>query len=136
MHVIIVSGVVVRLSHVEPKVLGWNPASYLFFFPSVFLFLFFSFLVCFDCLFLLLLFLKYIPSRAKIVYLRINNLNFYRFPQFTFLFYCNIFYKPKTVVTCSHRLPFIYLFKCDLNLNAGFFFPLNLFPRRLRAVSL
>ena len=138
MHVIIVRGVVVRLSHVEPKVSGWNPASYPFFFPSVFLFFFFFFFVfvLFRLFIFLLLFLKYIPSRAKIVYLRINNLNFYRFPQFTFLFYCNIFYKPKTVVTCSHRLPFIYLFKCDLNLNAGFFFPLNLFPRRLRAVSL
>lgn len=101
MHVIIVSGVVVRLSHVEPKVSGWNPASYPFFFPSVFLFCF-SFLFCFDCLFVLLLFLKYIPSRAKIVYLRINNLNFYRFLRLKFLFYCNIFYKPKTVATCSH----------------------------------
>ena len=136
MYVIIVSGVVVRLSHVEPKV-GLESSFISFLFPSVFLFFFFfSFLFCFDCLFLLLLFLKYIHSRAKIVYLRINNLNFYRFPQFTFLFYCNILYKPKTVVTCSHRLPFIFLFKCDLNLNAGFFFPLNLFPRRLRAVSL
>ena len=101
MHVIIVSGVEVRLSHVEPKVSGWNPASYPFFFPSVFLFSF-SFLFCFDCLFVLLLFLKYIPSRAKIVYLRINNLNFYRFLRLKFLFYCNIFYKPKTVATCSH----------------------------------
>ena len=101
MHVIIVSGVVVRLSHVEPKVSGWNPASYPFFFPFVFLFCF-SFLFCFDCLFVLLLFLKYIPSRAKIVYLRINNLNFYRFLRLKFLFYCNIFYKPKTVATCSH----------------------------------
>ena len=89
----------VRLSHVEPKVSGWNPASYPFFFPSVFLFCF-SFLFCFDCLFVLLLFLKYIPSRAKIVYLRINNLNFYRFLRLKFLFYCNIFYKPKTVATC------------------------------------
>ena len=137
MYVIIVSGVVVRLSHMEPKVSGWNPASYPFFFllsfSSFFFFRFCSVLIVY---FLLLLFLKYIHSRAKIVYFRINNLNFYRFPQFTFLFYCNIFYKPKTVVTCSHRLPFIYLFKCDLNLNAGFFFPLNLFPRRLRAVSL
>ena len=101
MHVIIVSGVVVRLSHVEPKVSGWNPTSYPFFFPFVFLFCF-SFLFCFDCLFVLLLFLKYIPSRAKIVYLRINNLNFYRFLRLKFLFYCNIFYNPKTVATCSH----------------------------------
>ena len=64
MHVIIVSGVVVRLSHVEPKVSGRNPASYSFFFPSVFLF-WFWFLFCFVCLFVLLLFLKYIASRAK-----------------------------------------------------------------------
>ena len=129
MYVIIVSSVVVRLSHVEPKVSGWNPASYPFFFllsfSSFFFFRFCSVLIVY---FLLLLFLKYIHSRAKIVYFRINNLNFYRFPQFTFLFYCNIFYKPKTVVTCSHRLPFIYLFKCDLNLNAGFFFPAEPFP--------
>ena len=46
MHVIIVRGVVVRLSHVEPKVSGWNPASYPFFFPSVFLFFFFFFRFC------------------------------------------------------------------------------------------
>ena len=46
------------------------------------------------------------PSSAKIVYLWINNLN-YRFLQLTFLFYCNIFYKTKTVATCSYRLLFI-----------------------------
>ena len=47
----------------------------------------FRFRFCFVCLFLLLLmFVKYIPSRAKIVYLWINNLNFYRFLQFSFLF--------------------------------------------------
>ena len=69
MHVIIVSGVVVRLSHVEPEVSGWNPASYPFFFPSVFLsFFFFSFLFCSVCLFVLMFLFKYIPSRAKIVY--------------------------------------------------------------------
>ena len=53
----------------------------------------------------------YTPSRAKIVYLWINNLNFYRFLQFKFLFYCNIFYKTKTKATCSHRLPFIMSLK-------------------------
>ena len=68
----------------------------------------FPFRFCFVCFFvLLLLFLKYIPSKAKIVYLWINNLNFYRFLQFSFLFYCNIFPKTKTVATCSHKLPFI-----------------------------
>ena len=42
--------------------------------PSVFLLSFFSF--CFVCLFvLLLLFFKYIPFRAKIVHLRMNDLN-------------------------------------------------------------
>ena len=67
--------------------------------------LFFRF--CFVCLFvLLLIFFKYIPSRAKIVYLWINYLNFHSFLH-SLLFYCNIFYKTKTVATCSHKLPFI-----------------------------
>ena len=49
----------------ELKVPGSNPALYTFFFPSVFLFLF---LFCFVCLFaLLLLFFKYIPSRANVL---------------------------------------------------------------------
>ena len=74
--------------------------SSLSFFLLSFSFLF-RFRFCFVCLFvLLLMFVKYIPSRAKIVYLWINNLNFYRFLQFSFLFYCNIFYKNKTVATC------------------------------------
>ena len=73
-----------------------------------FLFSFCLSIFCFLFVFvLLLMFLKYIPSRAKIVFLWINNLNFYRFLQFLFLFYCNIFYKTKTVATCSHKLPFI-----------------------------
>ena len=73
-----------------------------------FLFSFCLSLFCFVFVFvLLLLFVRYIPSRAQIVYLWINNLNFYHFLQFSFLFYCNIFYKTKTVATCGHRLPFI-----------------------------
>ena len=65
--------------------------STLSFFLLSFSFLF-RFLFCFVCLFvLLLLFVRYIPCRAKIVYLWINNLNFYLFLQFSFLFYCNIF---------------------------------------------
>ena len=128
MYVIIVSGVVVRLSHVEPKV-GLESSFISFLFPSVFLFFFFFVFVLFWLfIFVVVVFEIYTFQSKDSIYLRINNLNFYRFPQFTFLFYCNILYKPKTVVTCSHRLPFIYLFKCDLNLNAGFFFPPNLFP--------
>ena len=81
--------------------------SSLSFFLLSFSFLF-PFRYFFVCLFvLLLMFLKYIPSRAKIVFLWINNLNFYRFLQFLFLFYCNILYKTKTVATCSHKLPFL-----------------------------
>ena len=84
--------------------------------PFLFFLLSFSFLFrfrfCFVCLFvLLLMFFKYIPSRAKIVYLWINNLNFYRFLQFSFLFYCDIFYKTKTVATCSYKLRFIIYVK-------------------------
>ena len=56
MHVIIVSGVVVRLSHVEPKVSGWNPTSYPFFsfclsflfFVFVLFWLFICFVVVFE----------------------------------------------------------------------------------------
>ena len=33
-YIVIVSGVLVRLSHLEPKLSGWNPASYPFFFSS------------------------------------------------------------------------------------------------------
>ena len=91
-----------------------NPAQY----PFVFSFCLFAFLFRFVYLFDLLLivfFYIYTPSRAKIVYLWINNLNFYRFLQFKFLFYCNIFYKTKTKATCSHRLPFIMSLKfCSL----------------------
>ena len=80
---------------------GFESCSVAFsFFLLSFSFLF-PFRFCFVCLFvLLLMFLKYIPSRAKIVFLLINNLNFHRFLQFSFLFYCNIFYKNKTVATC------------------------------------
>ena len=53
---------------------------------------------------LLLLFVKYIPSRAKIVYLWINNLNFYRFLQFSLLFFAIYFttlkQKPHAVTNC------------------------------------
>ena len=59
MYVIIVSGVVVRLSHVEPKVSGWNPASYPFFF------LFFSFLFCFDCLFFVVVVFEIYTFQSK-----------------------------------------------------------------------
>ena len=59
----------------------------------------FRFGFCFVYLFVfLLLFVKYIPSRAKIVYLWINNLNFYRYLQF---------YTNKTVATCSHKIYFV-----------------------------
>ena len=70
--------------------------STLSFFLLSFSFLF-RFRFCSVCLFvLLLMFFKYIPSKAKIVYLWINNLNFYRFLQFSFLFYCNTFNETKT----------------------------------------
>ena len=87
---------------------GFESCSVAFLFSfclSLFCFLFVFFFVCLFVL--LLMFLKYIPSREKIEFLWINNLNFYRFLQFSFLFCCNIFYKTKTVATCSHRLPFI-----------------------------
>ena len=84
---------------------GFESCSVPFLFSFCLSLLFFRF--CFLCLFvLLLMFFKYIPSRAKIVYLWINNLNFHRFLH-SFLFYCNIFYNTKTVATCSHKLPFI-----------------------------
>ena len=84
---------------------GFKSCSVAFLFSLCLSLLFFRF--CFVCLFvLLLMFFKYIPSRAKIVYLWINNLNFHSFLH-SFLFYCNIFYKTKTVATCSHKLPFI-----------------------------
>ena len=81
---------------------GFESCSVPFIFSLCLSLLFFRF--CFVCLFvlLLLLFVKYIPSRTKIVYSWINNLNFNRFLQFSFLFYCNIFYKTKTVATCTH----------------------------------
>ena len=53
MHVIIVSGVVVRLSHVEPKVSGWNPMLHIF---SFFLLSFSSFFFFVFVLFWLFIF--------------------------------------------------------------------------------
>ena len=49
-------------------------------------------------------------SRGEDSILMDKQSEFLLFPTITFLFCYNIFYKTKTVATCSHGLPFINLF--------------------------
>ena len=112
----------------EPMVPGSNPAKYPFFFLSLSLFLYFFFFFFFFFFFSFLLCFVVVFSNTylnnsyliKCNLIQTNSvqtsssvyLNFgvnYSCSFYTFLFYCNIFYKTKTVATCSHRLPFIFL---------------------------